>query len=172
MSDKKPSLLALARYNHLLPDREHIKAIAALWPGELKAPLTVHRAKGLEADYVIVIGLTADRFGFPSEIDDDPLLDLVLARADSYPNAEERRLFYVALTRARRQVHILVDRGQPSAFALELMEGDYEVRHVGRASDTDFICPECRSGLMEDIRSGLLVCSNQPYCNYTAPKMP
>jgi DNA helicase-4 len=132
---EKPSILTLARYNHLLPDREHITAIAALWPGEVKTPLTIHRSKGLEADYVILIGLTADKFGFPSEIDDDPLLDLVLARADAYPNAEERRLFYVALTRARRQVHILVDRRRPSTFALELMEGNYDVHYAGRGPD-------------------------------------
>jgi DNA helicase-4 len=136
MLEEKLSLLTLARYNHLLPDREHIRAIAALWPGEVKPPLTVHRSKGLEADYVILIGLTADKFGFPSEIDDDPLLDLVLARADNYPNAEERRLFYVALTRARRQVHILVDRRKPSTFALELMEDGFEVQHVGRGPYT------------------------------------
>ena len=61
-----------------------------------------------------------------------------------WPNSStaRRRIFYVALTRARRQVHILLDRKQPSAFALELMEGDYEVQHVGRGADADFIDPD------------------------------
>lgn len=153
-----------------MPDRADLKSLAATWPGEIKPPLTVHRSKGLEADYVIVNGLTADKYGFPSEIEDDPLLDLVLASADSYPNAEERRLFYVALTRARHQVHVIVDRSQPSPFALELMEGDYEVRHVGRGVDVDLACPECKSGVMEERMSGLISCSNYPHCEYVAAR--
>jgi DNA helicase-4 len=84
---------------------------------------------------VIVTGLTADKYGFPSEIEDDPLLELVLAKPDRFPNAEERRLFYVALTRARHQVHLLVDRSRPSSFALELLNGGYDVTNLDRISD-------------------------------------
>jgi DNA helicase IV len=124
-----PSLLILSRYNHNLPDRSALGALEMLWPGQLKSPLTIHRSKGLEADYVIVHGLTADKYGFPSEIEDDPLLSLVLARPEDFPHAEERRLLYVALTRARRQVHLIVDRKQPSAFALELNGVNYRVQH-------------------------------------------
>lgn len=124
------SLLVLSRYNHLLPDASVLKFLEKSWPGQIRAPLTVHRSKGLEADYVIVDGLTADKYGFPSEIEDDPLLSLVLARPDSYPHAEERRLFYVALTRARNQVHLVVNRDQPSSFALELLNDEYDVAHI------------------------------------------
>ncbi len=49
-------------------------------------------AKGLEADCVVVLGLNAGRYGFPSEVSDDPLLDLVLAAPEGHGNAEERRL--------------------------------------------------------------------------------
>lgn len=140
----EPSLLILSRYNHLLPDREVLQSLEKIWPGHIRSPLTMHRSKGLEADYVIVNGLTADKYGFPSAIEDDPLLNLVLARPDSYPNAEERRLFYVALTRARHQVHLLVDRMQPSPFALELLSGEYDVRLIDRSADAENIRPECR----------------------------
>ncbi|MGB4057243.1 MAG: UvrD-helicase domain-containing protein [Alphaproteobacteria bacterium] len=126
------SLLILARYNHLLPNASILKSLEKTWPGHVRTPLTVHRSKGLEADYVIVDGLTADEFGFPSEIEDDPLLGLVLARPDSYSHAEERRLFYVALTRARHQVHLIADRERPSSFVLELLGGEYDVTHIGR----------------------------------------
>ena len=62
---------------------------------------TVHSSKGLEADHVIIPGLS--RGGFPSTKEDDPLLRLALPEGDDFPHAEERRLFYVALTRARRR---------------------------------------------------------------------
>ena len=164
------SLLVLSRYSHLLPDRSHLKSLEKMWPGQVRTPLTVHKSKGLEADYVILNGLTANKYGFPSEIEDDPLLDLVLARPDSYPNAEERRLFYVALTRARYQVHLLVDRLRPSSFALELLNGEYDVKHIGRGADDENTCPECRSGLIEEKQPGFAVCSNYPYCKFVAPK--
>lgn len=84
---------------------------------------------------MIVTGLSADKYGFPSEFEDDPLLSLVLARPDDYEHAEERRLFYVALTRARRQAHLIVDRTHPSSFALELLKGEYDVKHIGLGTD-------------------------------------
>ena len=129
-SPEEASLLVLSRYNHLLPADSVLRSLKEIWPGQIRTPLTVHRSKGLEADYVIVNGLTAEKYGFPSEFEDDPLLDLVLARPDGYPNAEERRLFYVALTRARHQVHLIVDRESPSTFAIELLNAEYDVEHI------------------------------------------
>jgi DNA helicase IV len=164
------SLLVVSRYNHLLPDRSCLRSLEKIWPGQVRRPLTVHKAKGLEADYLILDGLTANKYGFPSEIEDDPLLDLVLASPDTYANAEERRLFYVALTRARHQVHLIVDRMHPSTFALELLNGGYDVKHIGRGSDDENTCPECKSGLIEERQSGFASCSNFPHCKFDAPK--
>ncbi len=60
--------------------------------------LTVHRAKGLEADNVILLNFQNSTLGFPNKISDDPMLELVLSNADNYLFGEERRLFYVAMT--------------------------------------------------------------------------
>lgn len=81
---------------------------------------TVHAAKGLEADVVIVLGLQDGRHGFPSQIRDDPLISLVMPAPETFPHAEERRLFYVAITRGRRRVYLLADVHQPSSFIREL----------------------------------------------------
>ncbi len=83
---------------------------------------TVHAAKGREADYVVVLDLKDQRRGFPSQMDDDPLLDLVSPLAEPFKFAEERRLLYVAVTRARHGVYLLTDPLRPSSFVTELLE--------------------------------------------------
>ena len=72
--------------------------------------LTVHKSKGLEADYVIILQCNKDTYGFPSMVSDDPVLDYVLTKSDQYPYGEERRLFYVAITRAKIKTYVLYDR--------------------------------------------------------------
>lgn len=83
--------------------------------------LTVHKSKGLEADYVIVLQCNKDTYGFPSLISDDPVLNYVLTQSDQYPYGEERRLFYVAITRAKVKTYILYDRRFPSVFVDEFL---------------------------------------------------
>lgn len=83
--------------------------------------LTVHKSKGLEADYVIVLQCNKDTYGFPSLVSDDPVLDYVLTKSDQYPYGEERRLFYVAITRAKVKTYVLYDRRFPSVFVDEFL---------------------------------------------------
>lgn len=84
--------------------------------------MTVHKSKGLEFDYIILIHMTDDITGFPSKIEENPILDLVLPEKEEYPYAEERRLFYVALTRAKEKVYILSPKKNKSVFVIELEE--------------------------------------------------
>lgn len=83
--------------------------------------LTVHKSKGLEADYVILLQCNKDTYGFPSLVNDDPVLDYVLTKSDQFPYGEERRLFYVAITRAKMKTFVLYDKRFPSVFVDEFL---------------------------------------------------
>ena len=86
--------------------------------------LTVHKSKGLEADYVILLLCNKDTYGFPSLVNDDPVLNYVLTKTDQFPYGEERRLFYVAITRAKIKTLILYDKRFPSVFVDEILHPD------------------------------------------------
>lgn len=83
--------------------------------------LTVHKSKGLEADYVILLQCNKDVYGFPSLVSDDPVLNYVLTQSDQYPFGEERRLFYVAITRAKEKTIVMYDNRYPSVFVDEFL---------------------------------------------------
>lgn len=139
---KNASVLLLGRYHHLRP--KALEQLTASNPKLSVRYLTVHASKGLEADHVIILRATSDRMGFPSEIVDDPLLDLVLPAPEKFDHAEERRLFYVALTRARHSVTILADRQEPSVFVRELVDQPaYEAIETGASGIAEHRCGAC-----------------------------
>ena len=87
--------------------------------------LTVHQSKGLEADYVILLNNREAKLGFPAHVKDPPLKTELIKIAeelslDQISANEERRLFYVALTRAKKQVILLTVDGKESSFIKEL----------------------------------------------------
>ena len=81
--------------------------------------LTIHKSKGLEADIVIIINLTNTKTGIPSK-DSNILIDKITENNEKYKYAEERRLFYVALTRTKDKLYLLIDKNNPSIFIKEI----------------------------------------------------
>ncbi len=106
--------------------------------------LTAHKSKGLQADYVFIINNKNSRMGFPSRIQDDPILNLLLDNSEDYPFAEERRLYYVALTRARIKTYFLTIKDKESIFAQEL-----KVRYSDLLKHEQFECPVCGGRLLK-----------------------
>lgn len=126
---------------------------------------TIHSAKGLEADHVIILNCSQDAGGFPSRVSDDPILGYVLSKPEPFQYAEERRLFYVAITRAKKHTYVMYNRSCPSQFVTE----------IDLQSDS-MICPQCKRGTLKLIKEGqntygnwrLYACSNSiAHCDYT-----
>lgn len=111
---------------------------------------TIHSAKGLEADHVIVVNCSQEGNGFPSTIADDPILGYVLSKPDNYPFAEERRLFYVAITRAKKHAYVLYKETCPSPFVAEI---ETEL-NGGEESCHNMICPLCNKGILRVVKEG------------------
>lgn len=131
--------------------------------------MTVHKSKGLEADIVIILNCNAGKHGFPAGLSDDQVLNLLLSEADQFDNGEERRLFYVAMTRAKEAVYFISDTFQKSKFVLEL--------EVDQKLNTNSKCPECKTADLVLRKTGVAKngtpykfygCSNYLFgCTYT-----
>ncbi|KQW61543.1 DNA helicase UvrD [Variovorax sp. Root411] len=132
--------------------------------------LTVHRSKGLEADHVIVPRVTAETLGFPSKIADDPVLQLAMPAGEAFEFAEERRLFYVALTRARSTATLITVQHMESSFISELVkEQGLRVLNGDGTEGESEICPKCGKGFLRTKTSRygpFLSCSTFPKCDF------
>ena len=134
--------------------------------------MTVHRAKGLGYDNVIIINAIDGTYGFPSKIQDDPVLQYVVKIDRSIEYAEERRLFYVALTRTKNRVYIVTPQQRPSEFVRELLK-DYQkvtlrgqIDEQSRNTSEMKRCPVCGYPLQLRYKKAyglkLWICSNEP----------
>ncbi|MCL4517936.1 MAG: AAA domain-containing protein, partial [Thaumarchaeota archaeon] len=112
-------ILVLSRYN------PQLGALCLEFPNYESLDLdflTIHRAKGKEADYVLLLGCVKGSFGFPSEIREEKLLDIAknMIGGTDEKLEEERRLFYVALTRCKKQLYLFTSRRKRSRFVTEI----------------------------------------------------
>jgi DNA helicase-4 len=174
-TDTNASVLILARFNFRKPD---LSVLARQYPKLKLQFMSVHASKGKEADYVIVLGLEKGKQGFPSEKAVHPLLDLLLPKAEAFAHAEERRLFYVALTRAKRHVYLVSDANKASDFVRELIDSKYEIvcdEFTGEQFQDKLagvVCSHCKTGYLvpRDSQFGsFLGCNQYPLCNHTQP---
>ena len=118
----------------------------------------MHRSKGLEADYVIIIGLDNEAFApFPAEREDPISRKVYLPEKEKNKYAEERRLFYVAITRAKKKIYLIADFKRPSEFIREIFRNNLdkimlnEFEH-GDEQVEDYLdktCPSCGSGYLK-----------------------
>ncbi len=131
--------------------------------------MTAHSSKGLGYDNVILLNMFEGKFGFPCQIEDDPIMKLVTYEDTSMPFAEERRLFYVAMTRTKNRVYIATPKNKPSRFLIELIK-DYHLPHDEKINmqTVDLFslrCPVCGFPLKYEFNKNyglnLWICTNE-----------
>jgi len=118
-------ILLLARYHHGRP--KSLDKAATRWPKLQLDFMTIHASKGQQADYVIIMGLKEGLDGFPAPARESIMEQALLPEEEDFPDAEERRLLYVALTRARQRVWLLFNKDEPSRFVEILKSLDVPV---------------------------------------------
>lgn len=148
--------------------------------------MTAHSSKGLGYDDVIVINGKNETYGFPTKVEDDPVLSLVIKGDRSIDYAEERRLFYVAMTRTKNRVFFVAPEANPSEFLLELKQSYKNVKLLGDWNEEPVSiakkpCPLCGYPMQFKYKRSyglrLYICTNEPeICgfmtnNYQAGKL-
>lgn len=138
--------------------------------------MTVHQSKGLECDYIILLNCNGGTIGFPSQISDSPVLKYVLSEPDAYAFSEERRVFYVGITRAKKHTWVLYDMNNPSPFVKEFVQTLEPEAKPGAGIPETELCPKCHCGRIKVVKKGVAVngnpyttfaCSNEKYgCDY------
>lgn len=135
--------------------------------------MTAHASKGLGYDNVIVVNGRNETYGFPSKIEDDPVLAFVIKGDRSIDYAEERRLFYVAMTRTKNRVFFIAPEQNPSEFLLEIKRDYKNVVLRGNWNEEEpentfakKTCPICGYPLQFRYKNAyglrLHICTNEP----------
>ena len=142
--------------------------------------MTVHQSKGLECDYIILLNCNGGTIGFPSQISDSPVLKYVLSEPDAYAFSEERRVFYVGITRAKKHTWVLYDMNNPSPFVKEFVDTLEPETKPGAGIPESELCPKCHCGRIKVVKKGVAVngnpyttfaCNNEKYgCDYLETK--
>lgn len=182
------SILLIGRFNFdarnlcfsqdFVYDELNGKVFSKKYPRAKLEFLTAHSSKGLGYDNVVIVNARNDIYGFPSKIADDPVMRYVIKDDSSIEYAEERRLFYVAMTRTKNRVYIVTPENRPSEFILELVrdypdinvkgelniESNLNIRYVKR-------CPICGYPLQLRYKKNygyrMWMCTNEPeICNF------
>ena len=172
-----PLFLLLSRYRRGIPPTDEQVSIKAAFPTLKLIWSTVHRSKGREADAVIVADLNDDPFGFPCLREDDPIIRKYLPPEDSFEHAEERRLFYVAMTRAKHRLTLIANAQAPSPFIMELIQRQRNRPglQVISSGDPTKTCPICKAGFLiarDGINGRFYSCTKSPVCSHTEQASP
>ncbi|MCJ8304984.1 UvrD-helicase domain-containing protein [Shewanella sp.] len=141
------SVMIISRFKSSLKD---LSVWQKRYPQLQISGFSAHGSKGKQADFVIVLDVNDDKYGFPSKIASDPILEALLPKLDDYAYTEERRLFYVALSRAKQTVFVQAELGKESVFVKELLKFEADVRcylsDLAPLYIESLSCPECKEG--------------------------
>lgn len=126
---------------------------------------TIHAAKGLEAKVVFILGLKEGYGGFPDIWLEDRIFQVVKKANHDLLMEEERRLFYVAITRAKDKLFLITEKGNESSFLKEIPEAFTVKTGVPIKSVVERVitCHKCFSQL----EKLWVVC---PYCGEKVPE--
>lgn len=174
----KSSILLIGRYNYDMYKLYKTGKFSELPGNRVKSEkypsanitfMTAHSSKGLGYDNVVLINMFEGKFGFPCQIEDDPIIKLVMYEDKSMPFAEERRLFYVAMTRTKNRVYIATPKHKPSRFLVELIK-DYKLPlseeiNMQTVDLFNLRCPVCGFPLKYEFNKNyglnLWICTNE-----------
>ena len=185
---KDSSILLIGRYNFdarnlcfsddFIYDEKNSKIISKKYRYAKLEFLTAHSSKGLGYDNIVIVNARNELYGFPSKVDNDPVMQYVVRDDKSIEYAEERRLFYVAMTRTKNRVYIVTPEQHPSEFILELIKDYPNVSLYGnvvKEQETNIgkikKCPVCGYPLQMRWKKNyglkLWMCTNEPeICNF------
>ncbi len=162
----------LARSGLFTYDRRRDRLVCLEYPDMDITFMTAHSSKGLGYDNVIVVNARNETYGFPSKIEDDPVLSFVIHGDRGIDYAEERRLFYVAMTRTKNRVYFIAPEQNPSEFLLELKKNYKNVVLRGEWNENEpeqpyqKRCPVCGYPMQLRYKKAyglrLYLCTNEP----------